>query len=384
MRMQTHDLARYRDRFPLLEERLYFASQCFGPMPAEMFADLDEYRRSLLLRKRVIPTWIERMGEITQSFEALLNAPPGSVALRDSATAAQAAFASALQPEAGRDRILISSLDFHSTRYLWRAQARRGFAVEELTPTSGWEIATEQYFAAIDRRTAVVEAALVSPRNGALLDARSVIRAAHEAGALVVLDAYQAVGVVPIDVQALDADVVVGGTHKWLGGGDMGLAFMYVRPSLAEQLEPAYPGWIGCSESVLTFGESYVPGSGARRFQQGAPAIEPMYTARAGLRLALEIGLPNIRARSLELTARLIERAEARGLAVRTPRRPEARGGMICIDAPDGEAVVKKLEDQAIDVDYRPGAGIRIGPHFCHREDECDRVIDAIAAAAPH
>lgn len=375
------DFGRARSRFTLLDERLYFASQCLGPVLAETLADLDEYRRTLLLRKRCLQQWLQRMEEVTTLIERLLDAPPGSVALRDSATAAQAAIASSLAPRAGKDRIVLSSQDFHSTRYLWKAQAKRGFQVEELRPRAGSEIDIEQYVAAIDDRTAIVEAALVSPRSGALLDARAVIQAAHAHGALVVLDAYQAVGVVPIDVQALDADVVVGGTHKWLGGGGMGLAFMYVRPSLAAELEPVYPGWVGHA-SLASFGEDYAPAPGARRFQQGTPSLEPIYTARAGLRAALEIGVDNIRARSLLLTGRLLDRMEAGGLRVHTPRRPEARGGMVCIDVPNPEAVEAALDAQGIDVDHRPGAGLRVGPHFCYREDECDRVADAILEAS--
>jgi kynureninase len=374
------DYDRLRSRFLILDERTYFDSQCYGPPPVEMLADLDELKRTLLLRKRAIPLWFERLSETAALIEALLNAPPGSVALRDSATAAHAAFAAAIAPRPGKARILFTSTDFHSIRYLWGAQVRRGFDVHEIVAGDGGQVSTEELVSAIDARAAVVAAALVSPRNGALLDAPAVVRAAHAHDALVVLDAYQAVGVVPIDVQALGVDVLVGGTHKWLGGGDSGLAFMYVRPALAEELEPAYPGWFG-SDAQLAFQDAYVPTPGARRFQQGTPAVGPIYTARAGLRLTLEIGVDNIRARSLELTARMLDRALTRGLVVRTPRAAEARGGMLCIDAPNAEAIVEQLEGEGIDVDYRPGAGIRVGPHVCHRDDECDRVIDAIAGA---
>lgn len=376
--MSAASLATLRARFPLLDERLYFASQCLGVMPAEALADLDAYCRSLHLRKRCIAEWVDRLNEMTGLVEALLNAPAGAVALRDSATAAQAALAAAITPQGRRNRILLSSQDFHSTRYLWKAQVQRGFEVIELAPRDGAEVTTAQYEEAIDDRTAIVEAALVSPRSGALLDAHAVIRAAHEHGALVVLDAYQAVGIVPVDVRSLDADAVVGGTHKWLGGGDMGLAFMYVRPSLAETLTPAYPGWIGHA-SMLSFGDDYAPAAGARRFQQGSPAMAPIYLARAGVRFAIEVGVDRLRARSLELTQRMIDRADRQGLRLRTPRRREARGGMLCFDVPRCAEVEGHLADRGIDVDHRPGAGLRVAPHFCHRDDECDRVIDAIA-----
>ncbi len=198
--MLAHDLGRFRSRFPLLDERLYFASQCLGPLPAAALDDLDEYRRSLLLRKRALPIWLERMEGCLELVETLLGAPRGSIALRDTATAAQAAIAASLAPRAGKDGILVSRHDFHSTRYLWAAQGRRGFQIDEIEPRASAGITAEDYCAVIDDRTAVVTAPLVSPRTGALLDARAVIRAAHDHHALVVLDAYQAVGVVPIDV----------------------------------------------------------------------------------------------------------------------------------------------------------------------------------------
>ncbi len=197
-----------------------------------------------------------------------------------------------------------------------------------------------------------------------------------------VVDAYQALGVVPIDVRTLDADVLVGGTHKWLCGGGTGLAFLYVRPTLAESLTPAFPGWIGHRE-MLGFAERYAPAPGARRLQQGTPALEPVYTARAGLRFVLDVGVDAIRARNLVLTDRLLDRAAHHGLLVTTPRPVSQRGGMICfsVDPAIAEAVVNRLEAAGIDVDQRPGAGVRIAPHACNTEEECDRAVDALAIA---
>jgi kynureninase len=370
-----------RPHFALLNERAYFDSQSFGPIPDEAFADLEEYRHTLTMRKRALPLYIERIMEMAGLFEVLLNAPAGSVALRESATGAQATIAAALQASPERNQIIISSLDFHSSRYVWRAQERRGFVVKEVASEDGIEISSERIVAAIDARTAVVGVALVSPRSGALLDVEPVIRAAHAHGAIVVLDVYQAVGIVPIDVQALGADVVVGGTHKWLGGGGTGLAFLYVRPELAERLEPAYPGWMGHA-SIPSFSDVFTPASGARRFQVGFPAMEPIYTARAGLRIALTVGVAVIREQHLALLNQMIDRAYKLDLPVRAARNVQARAGFLCIENSGGEQLVTALESIGIDVDYRPGVGLRVGPHWCHRPEECDRVIDTIAKAS--
>lgn len=376
--MSPVDFAALRARFPLLAERTYFASHSFGPVPEAVYADLADYARTFSLRTRALPQWLERIGELVGLLERLLNAEPGSVALRDGATAAQAAIASAVEPRPGRNRILYSSLDFHSSRYLWAAQARRGFQVEEVRPEDGVALRPEDVLRRLDSDVAIVALSLVAPLTGSLLDAAPVVKAAREAGAIVVLDAFQALGVVPVDVRALGADVVVGGPQKWLHGGGTGLGFLYVRPELAERLEPAYPGWLGHSDS-FGFSKGYVPAPGAARFQQGAPALEPVYTARAGLRFVLEASVEAIRARSVALTGRMHTRATEAGLAVVTPADAALRGGTLCMDVPEPAAVVSQLADIGIDIDSRPGAGIRVSPHPCSTEAECDGVIAELA-----
>jgi kynureninase len=376
------DVAALRSEFPGLDERRYFVTHSFGPIPREALADLEDYRQVMLLRRRGIARWAERIEECTTLLEQLLGAPPKSMALRESATSAQAAIAASLLPRSTKNRIVVATSDFPSSRYLWQAQVARGFEIVELSPSAELSplpvVTAEEFVASIDERTAVVATSLVSPWTGALLDAARVVRAARAFGAIVVLDAYQAVGVVPIDVGALGADVVVGGTHKWLSGGDTGLAFLYVSPSLAERLDPVYPGWFGHVDPT-SFAPTFCPAPGARRFQQGSPAMEPTFTARAGLRCVLAAGIHKIRRRSLELTSRLMARCGDRGLRVLTPQPEACRGGTICVDVRAGDTVSSELEKRGIDVDYRPRAGVRVSPHFCQTEAECDEVIDAIA-----
>jgi selenocysteine lyase/cysteine desulfurase len=372
----TSDWRALRARFPVLAERSYFASQCLGPFPSETLADLDEYRATLFLRNRGLETWVMRLYEMNALVEQLLGAPPGTVALRDSATSCQAAIASAIAPLGQRRRILVApQLDFKSSRYLWRAQEARGFEVVDVSELA---LDAERLRAVIDERTAVVALPLVSPRNGALLPLAEISARVREAGAILVADAYQAVGIVPIDVERLGADAVVGGSHKWLCGGGMGLAFMYLSPRLLEELPVVYPGWVG-SASLLKEYPRFEPAPAALRFQQGAPAMEPIYTARAGIRFVLEVGVEALRARSLQLTDRLLDGLAAHGIATLTPRDRERRGGMVCVDVPDPETVVMRLREQAIDVDAREGAGVRIGPFPCLEESEIDRLVTELA-----
>jgi kynureninase len=368
----------WRMKFPTLRERTYFATQCLGPVPEEALADLDEYKATLRLRNRGLGRWIERMEELHALVEQLLNAPAGAVALTASATAAQASLAAAIEATPRRNRIVTTTLDFHSSRYLWSAQTRRGFAITEVPAGDGATVSAARLIAELDERVALVSLALVSPRSGSLVELGPIVSAAHAVGAHVVVDAYQAVGVVPLDVARLGVDALVGGTHKWLCGGGTGLAFLYVRPEWAAQLTPAYPGWLAHRE-LLGFEATFRPHDGARRFQQGTPALEPIYTARAGLRFALDVGVERIRARNLALGARLLDGLAGLGLRARTPLDDAHRGGMIVVDVRDGERIVERLEARGIDIDHRPEAGLRIAPHYCNTEDECEVLLAALA-----
>jgi len=354
------------------------ASQCLGAFPARMLDDLEEYRLSLLHRKRAINDWFVRLCEMNVLLERLLEAPPGSVGLHGNATSAHAAIVASLEPIGARRRIVTSSGDFHSMRYFWRGQETRGFEVVEVDANSAAHADAATFEPFLDETVRIVALSLVSPRTGALLDARRIVERAHACGAVVVLDVYQAIGVVPVRVSDLGADVVIGGTHKWLGGGGMGLAFAYVAPHKAKELSPVYPGWLGHAD-IAAFAERYEPAEGGIRFQQGTLAMEPIYTARAGIQWVLDQGIDVIRERSLHLTQRLYDRAVEKGLSVRSPREASKRGGMICIDTADPDRIVDALSDKGIDIDARPRAGLRIGPHPCASEVDCDQVIDAIA-----
>jgi kynureninase len=371
----TVDFAREREQFPTLVERTYLASQNLGPFPREMLADLRAYEQSLIARNRGLGDWFERWTEMHGLTESLLEAPRGSVFLRDSATAAQAAIAASVEPEGARRRILVSSVDFHSSRYLWHAQTQRGFEIVEVG--DGKSVDPEELYAAIDERVRIVALSLVSPRTGAMIDAARVAEKAHRAGALFMLDAFQAIGVVPVRVASLGADVVVGGFHKWVGGGGTGLAFGYVAPALCAALTPRYPGWTA-HRNVLGFEDRFAGADSAQKFQQGMPPMEPIYTSRAGIRWVLKTGIDTIRQKNLGLTERIIRRAQAAKLVVRTPSAAAERGGMVCIDIDRAAEIARALTERGIDIDARPGAGLRIGPHACLTEEECDRTVDGV------
>lgn len=375
--MPAFDFRTLRKQFPLLEKRTYLATHTLGPLPKEAFLDIEAYTKSLYLGKRVFSLWQERYEEMFHLIETLFNAPSGSVTIAASTTAAQSAIAAAIQPNAKRNRIIITTLDFSSGRYMWKSQVQRGFDITEIEASERMQIEAEDVIAKIDDRVAIVALSLVAYGNSARLDIQPIIEAAHEAGAIVILDAYQAVGVLPIDVISLDADVVLGGMNKWLCGG-VGLAFAYIKPSLSEQLDPVYPGWFAHLQPT-SFAETFTPAIGARRFQQGTPSFEPIYTSRAGLKFAIDVGVEQIHQRNIELTTYLIDCADRYGIPVYTPRDPQDRGGTVCLGVDRAETVVLELAELGIDVDNRSSQRIRVSPHCCNTEAECQQAIESVA-----
>lgn len=376
--MQTLDFTILRKQFPLLDQRNYLATHTLGPLPQDAVIDIEAYTQSLYLGRRAFSLWRERYEEMFPLLETLINAPQGSVCITSSSTAAQGAIAAAIQPTASRNRIIITDLDFASGRYLWNAQVSRGFDIIEINSVDGIQIDAADIIAQIDDRVAIVAVSLVSYLSSARLDIQPVIEAAHAAGAIVVLDAYQAVGVIPIDVVSLNVDVLVGGMNKWLSGS-MGLAFAYVKPALSEQLQPVYPGWFAHLQlQPPLFAPTFMPAPGARRFQQGVPAIEPFYTSRAGIQFAIEVGVDKIYQRNLSLTNYLIAAADAHSIPVNTPRDPNSRGGTICLGVDNPTIMVDQLAALGIDVDTSSELGLRVSPHCCNTEDECQQLIDSL------
>ncbi|MCA9648099.1 MAG: aminotransferase class V-fold PLP-dependent enzyme [Polyangiaceae bacterium] len=375
-----------RREFPILEQRNYLASHALGPMPRSALDDLAEYRETLLLRTAGIPAQLETIEQVRGDLGRLLNTQPDNVALTASATAGLAQIALALTPTGSRRRILLSAQNFPSTRFVWEAQARRGFELVSVERGLGvGEERTPEAVAPLDERVAALVVPWVAPYSGALMNLSTLAARCREVGAILVVDAYQGLGIVPLDLSQAERSphVVVGGNHKWLSSASMGLAFMYVDPLLARSLEPPAPGWIG-EASFPAFSDQYRPAAGAKRFQQGTPAVEPMYGAMAGLRFVLRHGVDRLRRASLHLTSALYSAAESSGLPVLTPRADHARGGTVTLDLSHLEVsaqqqLLRDLATAAIDVDFRPGGGMRMSPHPCAAPNDCDAAVSTIS-----
>lgn len=365
------ELLAYRDRFPILRDCVYLINHSLAAMPAAAEDRLLEYAR--MWRERGIRSWGEGWWEmpvtIGDQLARIMGAAPGTIVMHQNVTVAEEVVLSCFRTAAMRDggtrnRVVYEEANFPSVRYLYQAQPDLEVVVAED------DLAIVE---AIDERTLLVPISHVLYKNAEIQDVEPIIRRAHEAGAHVVLDCYQSAGIVPFDLTALGVDFAVGGSVKWLCGGP-GAGWLYVRPDLAERLEPTFVGWQGHARPFAFEPElEYAPG--VRRFLTGTPNVPALYAASAGYDVIEEVGVDRIRERSLLLTSLLIELLEGAGFEISSPREPARRGGTVLVGTPDDAAVHRELGERGIVCDFRPDAGIRLGPHFYNTDDELRQTV---------
>lgn len=380
--MATHDPDRWRARFPILADTTYLVTHSLGAMPSTVREKLATFTE--LWATRGVRAWSEGWWDspswVGDVVGKLMNAPAGTVVMHQNVSMIQAIIASALDFSGPRNKVVYTEQEFPTVMYVWEALKRQGARIECVRGESEVGVSNERLIAAIDERTKIVPISHVCFRTSFLQDAAAVVKRAHEVGALVLLDCYQSLGTVPVDVQALGVDMVCGGSVKWLCGGP-GAAYLYVRPGLMETLEPRITGW-AAHEAPFAFetGEQHYA-SDVRRLLNGTPAVAALYQATAGYEAVLEVGVENIRRHSVALTEGLRADLERRGFTSPSPKNPAERGGTLTVALArdeNGPAFVKALAEEHILVDYRPGAGLRVSPHFYTRVSELQRFAEVL------
>ena len=375
----SDDLLGYRSAFPILERTNYLISNSLGAMPCGVYDALKGYADTWA--RRGVRAWEERWwmlaAEVGDELGALLNAPRGSVSTHQNVTTCQAVVASCFDFSGKRNKVVYTDLNFPSVMYFWEAQRARGAHVHMVKTVDGIHVPTERLLAAIDEQTLVVPISHVIFRSAYINDARGIIEKAHQVGAHVVLDTFQSLGTLPVDVQSLNVDFACGGVLKWLCGGP-GVAYLYVRPDLGRTLQPTFTGWTAHQQPFAFEIGAIRYADPPYRFMNGTPHVPSLEAARPGIRIIHEVGVERIREKSKRQTARLIELADRHGWRVNTPRDPEKRGGTVSIDMPDSQEVCRELLRRDILVDWRPNAGVRMSPHFYNSDAELEAAIAAI------
>jgi kynureninase len=373
------ELLAYRQRFPTLERGPYFAAHTLGPMPDTAPAALTRFTAEWAeLGVVAWYGWMDQLKAVAGLLEGLLGAPAGSVALGPNVSVLAGQVLSCFDWAGDRDRLVTTDLEFPTCDYLYRATETLGAKVE-VVPSRDFAVDTERLLEAIDERTALVAVTHVAFRSSALLDAAAVAARAHAVGALVLLDTYQSAGTVPIDVEQLGVDLLVGGSVKWLLGGP-GTGYLYARPEVAAALAPRLVGWFG-HEAPFAFRPSPIAfAEGAGRFVTGTPNVAAHVMAAEGYRIVAEAGVEAIRAKSQRQVTRLIDGFTAQGAVVRGPTDPARRGGSVVVDFDGAEQATETLIARGYTCDHRPGAGLRLGPHLYTTDDEIDAVLAEVAS----
>lgn len=375
-------LARFREDYPILSDSVYMNSNSMGAMPRAArdatIEYLDTWQREGV---EAWPKWFEVIDQTADSVARFFGGTPGCTALNQNVAFFQAAVASTIDWSGSRNKVVMTELQFPNVIYVWERYQALGANLHLVPSDDGMAVPTERILEAIDEQTAIVPISHAIYVSGALLDVQAICDRAKEVGARVMVDVYQTAGVVPFDVERWGADFVVGGSHKWLCGGP-GTAFLYTRPDLLPELNPRTTGWMAHAEPFAFEPAPIRYADRAWRFMGGTPSVPAYYVARAAYENLHTVGVEAIRAHNLALARIVIDRAQAAGLQVHSPIDGARRTGFVAVDFPGSQVVSQQLIEERYKHDWRPGCGLRIGPHFYNTEADVQRFMDRVIELA--
>jgi kynureninase len=379
--MNSESLNRHRYEFPTLASGIHLLSHSLGPVPRaareSMLAYCDAWEHHTS-EDAWATSWWELSQRVGDRIARILGAAPGSVQIQPNASIGLATAASCFDFKSGpRRKVVTTALDFPSMEYIWDGQREIGAQVEVLASEDGITVPLERILDAIDDQTCLVALSHTSYCSSYRVDVPAIVEAAHQKGALVLLDVYQSAGVMQLDAAKWNVDFLIGGTIKWLCGGPS-CGYLYVRPELQKELRPRLTGWVA-HDSPFEFAHAPMRyARSVRRFAQGTPSIPALYSAIPGLDIVENVGLEVIANESKRRTRMIIDYALSQGWTINTPVNDEQRGGTVMIGVNDGPAMVEQLAAKRVFVDSRPSAGLRISPHFFNTDAEVEQALSIL------
>ena len=371
------ELLRYRDEFPILSRKTYLNSCSLGALSDRAMAGMarfqelwNEYGAQAWYR-----LWMSEIASVREKLARIIGAHPHEVAIAPNVSIALSEITSGMDLGA-RNKVVVADMDFPTLAYQWLAKRGLGIEVEFVTSDDRVTLPAERFAPHLDARTGLVATSRVFFMSGYVQDVGRLAQMAHERGAYLLVDDYQATGQIPIDVHALDIDFLVTGTLKWLMGGP-GLAFIYVREDLIPKLHPTVAGWFSARDQFAMRTTEFEYKVDAQRFEAGTPAVAPIYAASGGLDIVLEIGVERIRERSMFLSDDLIRRVQAKGWPIQSPLDGRERSSIVMLRLERPDEIVAALSERNIIVDHRPGL-VRVSPYFYNTVEENQIIVDAI------
>ena len=366
-----------RGEFPIFERRTYANSCSQGALANRVRAAAEEWLTGWDENGAEWEFWVERNEAARSAFAGLVHAEPDEVAVTTSVSQGVSALVSAFDLSGERNRIVISEYEFPTVGQIAHAQELRGAEVVHVQPDADGGIPLERWAEAVDERTALACCTALSFRSGHRNDVTAIAEIAHAKGALVLADSYQAIGAIEMDVGTLGADVVTGGTVKYLLGS-AGLGFMWVRGSVLPSLLPTQTGWFADEDIFAMSIADYSPHASARRFDSGTPPVPSLFPGVAGMELIAEAGVPAIEAHVGALVDRLFEGLDELGATAVTPRAVGEHGPLVCVLSTDPNALVEALAEERIVTSTRD-LSLRISLHLYNVEEDVDRILEALS-----
>ncbi|QPC84717.1 aminotransferase class V-fold PLP-dependent enzyme [Phototrophicus methaneseepsis] len=381
------NLLSWREEFPILEKCTYLINNSLGAMPRGVYDSLATYADTWSTLGVSSwghalgdnPTWWELNGAVGDKIAPLMGAPAGTVLVHQNASIANSILFSGLDfSDTKRNKVVITDMDFPSDVYVLRRWLPDHMQIHTVRTHDGISIDTDELLDAIDENTRLVSVSHVLFKSAYIMPAKEIVAKAHRVGAQVVFNGYHSIGIIPVDVQEMNVDFYIGGTLKWMCGGPGGV-FMYVRPDLLPSLEPKVTGWFAHKHPFAFDLENFDLREDAYRLMNGTPGIASLYAIQPGVDIMNQVGVENIRRKSVRQTTALIEMADAMGYEVVSPRESQFRAGTVTVAPPEAYAVSRELIARNIIIDYREGAGIRIAPHFYNSDEEIRMTLQTIA-----
>ena len=365
-----------RKEFPVLQRKTYLNSGSYCALANEVRAAFNAYMEDRLLVGANWDVWVMKNESVRNLTATLLHASPDEIAVTASVSAGLNALASAIEFTGPRNKVVVSDFEFPTNAQIWHAQEPRGAKVVHVPRAADGYIPAEMFAKAIDEQTKLVAITHVCFRNGAKLDIPGIVRLARAKGAMVLLDCYQSVGSLDIDVKALDVDFAAGGMLKYLLG-TAGIGFLYAKDSCVRSLVPTNSGWFAQADITAMDITANRPAPNARRFEAGTPPVVNCYAAEAGLKLLLKVGTPAIEKRNFALTRRCMERLEEIGWPSITPVQDARRGATVAVPSSDAARLQAELMKHDIVTSYRDD-NVRASFHFYNNDDDVESFIAAM------
>jgi kynureninase len=370
----ANPLAHWRREFPVFEQTVYLNSCSLGALSrgtrARVTTCLDQW--DARGAANWYDVWWGALDELRTRYGRLINARPGEIALHPSVSSILGVVGSGLDTSTRR-RIVTSDLDFPTLPYQWLP---RDVEVVMLESPDGVSVPVEQFERAVDSATALVATSHVYYTSGAIQDVRAIADVAHRAGALCLIDGYQAAGQLPVDVAALDVDFYVSGGLKWLLGGT-GITFLYARADTTATVVPQSTGWFAHREQFAFDPTQFTPHDDARRFETGTPALLAVHSQLGGLDAVEAAGVHEIRAVTSALTEDLVAEASAQGLRPKVAATSDERSAIVMLPRSDPRADVARLAAAGFIVDSRPGH-VRVSPYFYNVADDHRALLEVL------